>query len=309
MVAHEPVTTKRDADASSCQPWREEDAYPPSRSIADLPWFCLLSLREIMERIDVVFLTQLLGIHDVGSIVPSVKTALEIAGRPVAAGRRMMEPGFYDPSFQLYLADRLEKNGFRGSAALLRDLANQSGFPVLTPEEAFTQLRRTIDHDLEAVIFLRVPQERESFFLGGERFGEEAETAFSSARYDMEEAVRCFALARYTACVLHLNRVLEVGLDALKKRACVTTHSPTWNAALAQIEKATAAKPEKDKTPDERAEDTFIRDAVHYLATAKNAIRNPTVHKVERTYTDETAKEVYIAIRAFMRHLATQLSE
>ncbi|HXO41386.1 MAG TPA: hypothetical protein VN999_08065 [Thermoanaerobaculia bacterium] len=292
-----------------CRPWQEADAYPPSRSIADLPFSCLLSLGQIMDRVDVIFLLRLLGMHDVGSVVPAVKYTLEYVGQPLAPGRRMMEPGYYESNFQTELADDLEANGFRHSAELLRDLVAQRGYPVLTPETAFPELRRRIDHELQSVIFLRVPQERERFFDGRERFGDEAETAFPSARYDMEEAAKCFALARYTACVLHLNRVLEVGLDALKKKTGIATHSPTWNAALAQIEKATTAKPEKDKTEAERAEDTFIRDAAHYLTTAKNAIRNPSVHKVERTYTDESAKEVYMAVRAFMRHLATKLSE
>ncbi len=263
-----------------------------------------------MDRVDPFFLQQLMGMHDVGGAVPAVRLAIEtFTGRPLPPGRRLMEPGYYDPATQRKFAEILELNGFPNSAALLRDLAEQRGFPVLTPEEAFPQLLRRINHELEQIVFLRVDPSRVGFFEGRERFGEEVEKAFPSARYDMEEAAKCFALNRYTACVLHLNRVLEVGLDALKKKAGVASHSPTWNAALAQIEKATSAKPEKDKTPDERAEDTFVRDAVHFLTTVKNAVRNPSVHKVERTYTDESAKEVYMAIRAFMRHLATQLTE
>lgn len=263
-----------------------------------------------MDRVDPLFLQQLMGMHDVGSAVPAVKSAVEAStGRPLAAGRRLMESGYYDPAYQRNLANILALNGFPNSAALLYDLAEQRGFPVLTPEEAFTQLRRRINHELEQVVFLRVDAARIGFFEGRERFGDAAEAAFPSARYDMEEAAKCFALNRYTGCVLHLNRVLEVGLDALKKKTGIATYSPTWNAALSQIEKAITAKHEKDKTPDERAEDNFIREAAHFLTTVKSAVRNPSVHSVERTYTDESAKEVYMAVRAFMRHLATKLSE
>jgi hypothetical protein len=132
---------------------------------------------------------------------------------------------------------------------------------------------------------------------------------FPSAIFDVEEASKCYGLARYTACVLHLNRVLEVGMDTLKIETGITSYSPTWKVALDQISKAVSVKVEKDKTPEERARDAFIRDAVHYLTTVKDAIRNPSTHKAEKTYTGETALEVYMGVRAFMRHLSTRIFE
>jgi hypothetical protein len=259
-----------------------------------------------MDRVDTGFLKRLLELHGLGAIIPAFKAGMTVAG----ASADMMTPQEYDFSRHLDWASQFEANGFPFSAALLRELASDSGgFPSLTPEKAYQELRRRIDHELETVIFLRVPQWNERFFVGAERFGESTEGAFPSARYDMEEAAKCFALSRYTACVLHLNRVLEVGLNALKMKTGVASHSPTWKAAIDQITKAVSAKAEKDKTPEERTMDAFIREAVHYLSTAKDAIRNPSTHEVERTYTDESAKEVYIAVRAFMRHLATRLSE
>ena len=40
----------------------------------------------------------------------------------------------------------------------------------------------------------------------------------------------------------------------------------------------------------------------------KDAWRNPTMH-VEITYTEEMALDVFRHVQAFMRHLATKLSE
>ena len=46
-------------------------------------------------------------------------------------------------------------------------------------------------------------------------FGPDVFNNFSSANDDIDEAGKCLALGRGTACVMHLMRVLEVGLAAL----------------------------------------------------------------------------------------------
>ncbi len=179
----------------------------------------------------------------------------------------------------------------------------------LTPDVVMAELQRSIERELRANIFLHVDGKRREYLEGKDLFGENVSAAFPSASYDIEEAGKCFALCRYTACVFHLMRVLEIGLDALKKITGLTAFSPTWKVALDQIAKSVTNKPEKDKTAEERSRDRFILDAVHYLQTVKDATRNPVVHTPARTYTEETALEVYVAMRAFVRHLSSRLSE
>jgi hypothetical protein len=171
-------------------------------------------------------------------------------------------------------------------------------------------LRKRIDDQLAGRFFFAIPGDHRDYYEQKlPLFGPTVQEEFPSAGFDIEEAGKCFALGRYTACVMHLMRVLEVGMDALKVETGIASYSPTWKVALDQILKTTSTKNEKDKTPEERAKDGFIRDAVHYLTGVKDAVRNPVMHKVARTYTDETAKEVIASVRAFMRHLATRLSE
>jgi hypothetical protein len=55
-------------------------------------------------------------------------------------------------------------------------------------------------------------------------------TNFSSTSFDIEEAGKCFATGRNTATVMHLMRVMEIGLKA----AAIGMNVPdpekaTWN--------------------------------------------------------------------------------
>ena len=63
-------------------------------------------------------------------------------------------------------------------------------------------------------------------------FGTEVAARFPRAIVDIEEAGKCFALGRFTACVFHLMRVVEAGLAAISRSLNIVKHSPTWEAYL-----------------------------------------------------------------------------
>jgi hypothetical protein len=260
-----------------------------------------------MEAIDKDSLLRLFQIYGMGPLMRGLRLGTERSGAPGAVSREVTDrDSLLRPEEKLEIADSFERMGLPFSADLLRQWATRNDLPKT--ELFMPELSRRIQHEIQSVLWFYVPRERAKYY-GGTEFGGDAVGAFPSARYDIDEAGKCFALGRYTACVLHLNRVLECGMDGLKRETGITSYSPTWKVALDQIAKAVSAKPEKEKTADERAKDRFILDAVHFLTTAKDAIRNPSTHKVEKIYTDETALEVYFAVRAFMRHLATRITE
>src|ERR1700719_4665247 len=66
--------------------------------------------------------------------------------------------------------------------------------------------------------------------------GQSVFDAFPSANDDIYEAGMCLALERATACVMHLNRVLECGLLALA-RALGVEQQTDWGAYLRKIER------------------------------------------------------------------------
>lgn len=135
--------------------------------------------------------------------------------------------------------------------------------------------------------------------------------SFPSTSMDVEEASKCFALNRYTAVVFHLMRVMEVGLRVLGN----TLHdpridpktNPTWDRILQRC-RDEQAKPLVQRSQEWRSDEPFFSGVSARLMAVKDAWRNPTMH-VERTYTEETALDVFNHVQAFMRHTATKLSE
>lgn len=128
---------------------------------------------------------------------------------------------------------------------------------------------------------------------------------FPNAAEDIAEAGKCLACARSTACVMHLIRVVEVGLEALAKELRVGPKND-WGKYLSGIEAELTArlKTSGARTPDEQ----FYAEAHAMFDSVRRAWRNPTMH-VDKTYTEERAEEILIAVRSFMRHLATRLHD
>jgi hypothetical protein len=143
------------------------------------------------------------------------------------------------------------------------------------------------------------------FFNSDDPKANKVSDQFLSAAEDIAEAGKCFAYGRSTACVLHLNRVVESGLMALAKTLGIPKQND-WGKYLQEIdtELQKRMKAAGARTPDEQfyAEVHITFDAV------RRAWRNPTMH-VDKTYTMERAEEILFAVRSFMRHLATKLHD
>jgi hypothetical protein len=89
--------------------------------------------------------------------------------------------------------------------------------------------------ELDGRLFLQVS--RPDYFEPREAlFGPEVEAKFPSANPEIEEAGKCLALQRPTACVMHLMRVLELGLHSLSREMEVPFQNENWNKIIDQIE-------------------------------------------------------------------------
>ncbi|MFZ1980558.1 MAG: hypothetical protein WAU61_04570, partial [Smithella sp.] len=97
-------------------------------------------------------------------------------------------------------------------------------------EDRFDEIRRTIHREMNLHLFMYIPAERAIYCESYRKkkggglanpsvylFGDFVNAKFPSASFDIIEAGNCFATARYTACVFHLMRVLEIGLSTLAK--------------------------------------------------------------------------------------------
>ena len=101
-------------------------------------------------------------------------------------------------------------------------------------------------------------------------------------------------------------RVMEVGLKATAK-ALKVPRQPNWGAYLREM-KIELDQRRASKSAAWMKKEPFFRGVHSHLDSVRLAWRNTTMH-VEQQYTPEMAEDVYNAVRGFMRHLATKLSE
>lgn len=135
-------------------------------------------------------------------------------------------------------------------------------------------------------------------------FGEKVAQAFPTASFDISEAGVCMALGRWTAAVMHLMRVMEVGLSALASHYSVSAEA-NWNQVLNQIE---AKSREVTKRTHDSAAEQWAAEAATHLRFVKNAWRNPAMHP-HRSYDEAGAATVFENTKAFMQHLAEKLTD
>jgi len=130
-------------------------------------------------------------------------------------------------------------------------------------------------------------------------FGETVEARLPKASNDISEAGKCFATGRYTASVFHLMRAMEAAVQALSARLGIANTERVWGQLLSDVHAKIEAMPKGD----ERDEWSQVHANLYHV---KQAWRNDTMHP-KATYTEEEAREVFDAMKAFTRHLATML--
>jgi hypothetical protein len=174
--------------------------------------------------------------------------------------------------------------------------------------KAIEQLWNSVALELDSRKFYGPLTKYASYYEQPKLFGDEVFNKFPSANNDIFEAGTCLALERGTATVMHLMRVVEVGLKVLASAVGVGVQ-PDWGSYIREMRAiddalTTKIKVAGKRTPDEQ----FYAEARVTIDGVKIAWRNPTMH-VENNYSPERAEEILIAVRGLMRHLATRLSE
>jgi hypothetical protein len=175
-----------------------------------------------------------------------------------------------------------------------------------------TELHNRIMDDFSHHLLFAIPRHEVKYYeQRGSLFGDSVSNAFPSALDDIEEAGKCYATERTTACVFHLMHVMERGLRALAgelndPRLDPKTN-PSWESILRKCDDE-LKKPYKDRSPHWSAKNQFFSQATATLRAVKDAWRNPTIH-IENKYNDDEALDVLNAVGAFMRHISSELRE
>jgi hypothetical protein len=170
----------------------------------------------------------------------------------------------------------------------------------------YATLDERLHDELGRRILFQIDRRHEAFFDKPNLFGPEVSEQFPSATFDISEAGSCFATGRPTACVMHLNRVLETAFDAIQSALGMTLDTDKgWEPTLRVI---------RDRLKEKSAElgtlklKQFFDDVVGHLYAIKNAWRNPSVHAGAK-YTGEEAESIFNAVKGFMQALAKNVRE
>lgn len=163
------------------------------------------------------------------------------------------------------------------------------------------QLIGAFPTELGAEKYLRLDPKLATYHGAPQPFGPEVADRFPTAIDDIEGAANCLAFGQGTATVLHLMRVMEVGLKDLAKRLKIG-YQPDWGAYLREIQQRVGAK-RKTKSIRWKRDEPFFLDVSGDLLTVKQAFRNRTMH-VGRKYGSEEAEEIFRGVRSFMQRLA-----
>jgi hypothetical protein len=170
---------------------------------------------------------------------------------------------------------------------------------------AFLTVKRTMHQEFLNRIFVEPEPRYKRYYEQGVLFGIDVFSAFPSANDDIYEAGTCLALERATACVMHLNRVLECGLASLAQALGIETQTD-WGAYLRKIE---LALDDRAKAASRRSdEEQFYAEAAANFDRLRRAWRNPTMHP-DKSYSQDRAEEILLAVKSFMVHLASRVSE
>jgi hypothetical protein len=135
-------------------------------------------------------------------------------------------------------------------------------------------------------------------------FGVKFRDNFSDAAKEVEQARRCYAHGLFTACVFHLMRATELGLNAVFK----SLHSKkdagqNWGKILGDMKK------EIDQRNWDDPERKMFFDSVHALLTSfKESWRNPTMHP-EYSYDESLARNAFDGVRGFMFTISSRMNQ
>lgn len=184
---------------------------------------------------------------------------------------------------------------------LLRESREASLADIFT-QDTIKSLDRVFRNELGNAFFKHLNIRQQSLYSAKEPFGDKVGLKFSRAIGDIEEAAKCLALERPTACVFHLMRTMETVLQYFgQSMGLASVEWKEWQTILNELNKPIKALLEA--TPQDKTRKEELIEASTLLFNVKFAWRNPVMHPRD-FYTLEQAHEIYEAVRAFSAYLA-----
>ena len=188
---------------------------------------------------------------------------------------------------------------------------------ILSWTETARQMQAVLEAFEDDTRFLYLycyPREKAQRFLRCQAEWEATLRAFPNLKGDIETAIDLYALGHNLACVFHLMRVGEIGVQQFGKKLGVSLTritgtrlaDLTWHQILDAMNPKLKAMPQKTASAKARHERyTAIQN---HLYGVKDAWRNPTMHPRKAGYNDLETLDIINHVRSFMNELASVVS-
>ena len=234
----------------------------------------------------------------------------QVLGRMQVGAARQQDKQLNDEIIQLMTELMSDVHGGLGNVGL-PFTAKMAARPGLSwnKQSTYRQLSQWVEEycsrmydEMETNAYFSIDASNVKLFTQPNLFGDQVNAKFPSSAFDIEEAGKCLALSRGTACVFHLMRVLEVGLYSLAKDLSIPNIQENWQNVIEQIEKSIRGLPKSDKRKQ-----PYSEVAAHFIHV-KDAWRNSTMH-IGQAYPDEKAQQIFENVKGLMQVLATRLGE
>jgi hypothetical protein len=143
--------------------------------------------------------------------------------------------------------------------------------------------------------------------FGGNIFGKAVRLSFPSMSYEIREAGNSFAMERWTACVFHAMRILELALHILARELKITFPNDleleNWKNVIDKIESTIKDMEQLPKSKDKSDKLKFFFGAAMQFRWFKDAWRNHVAH-VRESYDEGRALSIINHVGEFVEQLA-----
>ena len=188
---------------------------------------------------------------------------------------------------------------------------------ILTLREIERQMRALLEafeDDTKFLYLYAYPKDKAQRFIRAQTEWFEAIKAIPTIKDDVLRATDLYALGQNLACVFHLMRVMQTGVQRFGKKLHVSLTKTsanrltdlTWHSILDGLNPKLKAM--SQKTPAAKAKFEKYTATQNYLYGVKDVWRNPTMHPRKTGYSDLEALDILNHVRSFMNELASVIA-
>jgi hypothetical protein len=177
-------------------------------------------------------------------------------------------------------------------------------------QEMTSDLREAFLERVERDALLVIPSLQRKYYDQTEPlFGKVVADALPESAQEISEAGKCFALDRWTACVFHLMRALELSLHRIAKQLGTSFPAPIelqdWGTIVKKID-ARIRELEQQSRGQQKAEDLRFYSSLNLeFEWFKNAWRNSISHARE-SYNEQEAANILNHVEKFLNEIANR---